>query len=330
MSLMVLPEIANFKTPILPAYSFLITHPSTSRKLVFDLGVREKWDESPKPVVDRIKQGGWNITVEKDVAQTLEENGIPTKDIEAIIWSHYHWDHTGDPARFPGSTSLVVGPGFKGRWPHGWPTKEDASVREDAWEGRELREISFEESNLKIGRFNAVDYFGDGSFYLLDTPGHLLGHLCGLARTTDDTFIFMGGDSAHHAGEIRPTEWNPLPSEIKLTPNPKNFPHMCPGEILQHYVHPEKSAMKHFYSAAPGANEDHDLAEWTTEGVEEFDANENVLVVIAHDASLKDVVDFFPKPANEWKSKDWGKNGRWRFLGDFAEGLEKAKKDGKL
>lgn len=327
---MVTPEIANFKTPILPAYSFLITHPSTHRKLVFDLGVRKNWEESPKPIVDRIKEGGWNITVEKDVAQTLEENGVKTKDIEAIIWSHYHWDHTGDPARFPEGTALVVGPGFKGRWPKGWPTKEDASVSEDAWEGRELREISFEDSKLKIGRFNALDYFGDGSFYLLDTPGHLLGHLCGLARTTNDTFIFMGGDSAHHAGEIRPTEWNPLPSEIKLTPNPKNFPHMCPGEILQYYVHPENSATKHFYSAAPGFNEDHDLAEWTIEGVEEFDANENVLVVIAHDASLKDVVDFFPKPANEWKSKDWGKNGRWRFLGDFTEGLEGAKKDGKF
>ncbi len=32
----------------------------------------------------------------------------------------------------------------------------------------------------------AVDYFGDGSFLPLDGPGHAIGHLCGLARTTVD------------------------------------------------------------------------------------------------------------------------------------------------
>lgn len=292
--------------------------------------MRKDWEGSPKRIVDSIKKGGWKVIVEKDVAQTLEENGVPNKNIEAVIWSHYHWDHTGDPSRFPGSTALIVGPGFKSRWPQGWPTKADASVSEDAWQGRELREISFSESTLKIGRFHAMDYFGDGSFYLLDTPGHLQGHLCGLARTTGDTFIFMGGDAAHHAGEIRPTEWNPLPSSITLKPNSKNFPYMCPGEILLQYIHPEKSATKHFYDAAPGFNEDHDVAAWTIEGVEEFDASEDVFVVIAHDASLKDVVEFFPRSANEWKSKDWGRNGRWRFLGDFSEGLEEARKDGKL
>jgi hypothetical protein len=140
----------------------------------------------------------------------------------------------------------------------------------------------------------------------------------------------MGGDSAHHAGEIRPTQYNPLPAEIRLNPNPPQFPHMCPGELLQQYVHPEQSATKPFYGAAPGFNEDHDVAEWTIEGVEEFDADENVLVVVAHDASLLDVVEFFPKPANEWKSRDWRRKGQWRFLADFSEGLEKARRDGKL
>jgi hypothetical protein len=34
-----------------------------------------------------------------------------------------------------------------------------------------VREISFDESDLEIGGFRALDYFGDGSFYLLDAPG---------------------------------------------------------------------------------------------------------------------------------------------------------------
>lgn len=39
--------------------------------------------------------------------------------------------------------------------------------------GRNLREVNFDtDSNgLRLGRFQAIDYFGDGSFYLLDAPG---------------------------------------------------------------------------------------------------------------------------------------------------------------
>ena len=36
--------------------------------------------------------------------------------------------------------------------------------------GRKTMSIDFKES-LKIGAFHYHDFFGDGSFYLLDTPG---------------------------------------------------------------------------------------------------------------------------------------------------------------
>ena len=328
---MVKPKVGKYSEVTCPCYCFLITHPS-GRNLLFDLGVRKDWENYAPALVSRIKQGGWGVSVEKDVATILEENGIQGKDIEGIIWSHYHWDHTGDPTRFPASTALIVGPGFKSRFPTAYPTDEKAPLTEDAWADRELREISFSSnSGLKIGRFNAFDFFGDGSFYLLDTPGHLLGHLCGLARTTADTFIFMGGDAAHHAGEIRPTEYVPLPHEITLSPPlPEYFPHVCPGEIILSELHPEKSATKPFYRAAEGFNEDTQVAEWTIEGVSEFDAHERVLTVVAHDSSLMDVVDFFPKTANDWRSKEWGRDGRWRFLADFSKGLEEARKTGRL
>ncbi|KAM5476938.1 hypothetical protein MauCBS54593_000209 [Microsporum audouinii] len=62
-----------------------------------------------------------------------------------------------------------------------------ASVLESDSSGLNIRreEISFDDG-LEIGRFRAMDFFGDGSFYLLDAPGHAEGHLCALARTTAD------------------------------------------------------------------------------------------------------------------------------------------------
>ena len=29
-----------------------------------------------------------------------------------------------------------------------------------------------------IGGFRSYDWFGDANFYLLDTPGHTIGHIC--------------------------------------------------------------------------------------------------------------------------------------------------------
>ncbi len=69
-----------------PAFSFLIEHASSGRKLLFDLGVRKDWENSPAMIVKRIKDGGWKVTVEKGVAEILQEGGVAPKDIEAIIW----------------------------------------------------------------------------------------------------------------------------------------------------------------------------------------------------------------------------------------------------
>jgi hypothetical protein len=102
--------------------------------------------------------------------------------------------------------------------------------------------------SLKVGRFGAFDYFGDGSFYLLDSPGHTLGHLCGRARVTPSTFVFMGGDCAHHGGKFRPTEYLLLLKRIKGIPS---LPHGCPGAYLEQHVHPKKSATEPFYEPAP-------------------------------------------------------------------------------
>ena len=87
-----------------------------------------------------------------------------------VLYSHYHWDHSGDPSTFPPSTALVVGPGFKDAFVPAYPTKPGCAIHESDYAGRELREIAFD-GELTIGGFKAFDYFGDGSFYLLDSPG---------------------------------------------------------------------------------------------------------------------------------------------------------------
>lgn len=96
-------------------------------------------------------------------------------------------------------------------------------------------ELDFENEDrwkvVSIGPSKAIDYFEDGSFYLLDAPGHAIGHICALARVTsslgviapgkqheEDSFVLLAGDAVHHVGELRPSPLLPLPAEIKPSP----------------------------------------------------------------------------------------------------------------
>ena len=273
-------------------------------------------------VVNQVVNDKWEVAVDKHVSEILVEHNVPLESIDTVIWSHWHWDHTGDTSTFPPSTSLTVGPGFKNAMTPGYPTNPNALVLESAYKDRDLVEISFDQTpDLKLGRFRAFDYFGDGSFYLLDAPGHAVGHLCGLARTTPDTFVFMGGDICHHGGEMRPTEYLPLPEYI--TPNPlKPRGQPCPGSLFLD-IHPEHSATKRFYHVAEQAvSSDPSEAERSIGKLEEFDGHENVFTVIAHDETLLDVVDFFPKSVNDWKARGYREKGMWEFLKDFKGAIK--------
>ncbi|KIW75189.1 hypothetical protein Z517_11962 [Fonsecaea pedrosoi CBS 271.37] len=311
--------------PKLPSWSFLVEHAS-GKKALFDLGVPPTWKDFSPVTTSHTIAAGWNVTAEKHTVQILEETGIKGEEISSIIWSHWHWDHLGDPSTFPPSTELVVGPGFKEAFFPGYPAKIDAPVRESDFAGREVREIDFTESKLKIEKFDAFDFFGDGSFYLLDTPGHAIGHLCGLARTSSnpDTFIMMGGDLCHHSGELRPSPLLPLPQDSQLQTILQGImPHVpaCPGAVLEHVQHSRGRKLDEpFFIPAMGLHIP--TAIESIKKAQEADADSNVWFIFAHDDSLWGLIDFFPADVNSWKEKGWGAKTKWSFLKDFRPALE--------
>jgi glyoxylase-like metal-dependent hydrolase (beta-lactamase superfamily II) len=319
------PPIKGTERLHCPAFVFLVEH-SSGRKLLFDLGVRKDFEKLPPPIQAYIQQGAVQVTVEKDVLTILNENGVNAKEIEAIIWSHWHWDHTGDPSTFPSSTAVIVGAGVKDVFLPGFPENPQSPLLQTDYEGRELREITFQGPDaLKIGDFDALDYFGDGSFYILDAPGHTIGHLCALARATSDppSFILMGADACHHSGEMRPSKQIPLPETIAPHPLQLKASHACPGAVFESVLRNGDKTAPFYGQKRPGGGffNDPDAADRTIEKIQEFDGAGNVFVVIAHDSHLKDVVDFFPASANDFAAKGWHELARWRFLGDFKEAL---------
>ncbi|KAJ3962610.1 hypothetical protein N0V92_000679 [Colletotrichum tropicale] len=307
-----------------PAYVFLVEHPSSGRKLLFDLGVRKDFKNLAPPIQQWFKESGTTCSVDKDVREILEEGGIQAVELEGIIWSHWHWDHIGDPSRFPKSTALIVGPGFKKILTPGYPTNPGAPLLDSDFAGRELRELSFAESAIRVGSFPAIDYFGDGSFYILDAPGHTVGHVNALARVTTnpDSFILMGADTCHHSAEMRPSKYHPLPGEISPHPFLWGSQMPCPGALFKPILRDEDTTKPFYGVHRPGMLfGDPDAAEETVDRIIEADGSGNTLVVIAHDSHLKDVMKTFPEYANDFLRQGWAQQSRWSFLSDFKDAV---------
>ncbi|KAK7026514.1 hypothetical protein VNI00_015594 [Paramarasmius palmivorus] len=306
----VLPGRENLPVP---TFAFLIEH--GERRIMFDLGIRKDLDKLPPAQLASLSAlPEFNLTVERDVVEQLTDEGIQPSDIDTVIWSHTHLDHIGDMSKFPPTTTLVIGPGSDRA---SYPTMPKAMLLDSDFAGHEIHELSFSDASIVIGGLPALDFFGDGSFYVVDMPGHCPGHIVGLARVTPTTFILLGGDTCHHPGEMRP---NPLVH--------KTFP--CPEHILAS----TRQTVSTKYFSTGGSQ--FDLAKRTTpllsvpsgqsfytdretsiqsiKVLSELDADPNIFVAIAHDITLLGIVDLFPATLDAWKEKGWKEQVMWKFL----------------
>nr|GAT49605.1 predicted protein [Mycena chlorophos] len=153
--------------------------------------------------------------------------------------------------------------------------------------------------------------------------------MTGLVRVTvsPDSFVLLAADTAHHIGVTRP---RPLLAH--------NFP--CPGDVLA----ASRSAISTDYFWSPNSHLGafdlssraspllgiSDVAgslyanpaetQVTLDKLAAFDADEDVLMVIAHDASNVGALPVFPDKLDGWKKEGLKEKLVWRFLemGDFA------------
>ncbi|RAL08780.1 MBL fold metallo-hydrolase [Aspergillus homomorphus CBS 101889] len=307
--------------------AFLIENDALNKKIMFDLGSRKDYWNLPTVAKRGISKILSALKVEKDVGEILKESGVSLEEITSIIWSHYHWDHIGDVAKFPPSTELIVGPGFlkdPALFP-GYPENPNSPVPADAFHDREVVEPDFP---LRVAGYRAMDFFGDGSFYLLDTPGHCVGHICGLARTTKHTFILLGGDICHFAGVIRPTPEVPFPAHFPLETLDSDpfFPVPCPCSIFTDH-HPitqidrEKTPFYDISALEASVFDDPGIAQQSVDQLRRIDALPNVFICIAHDPELVRHLPTLNKSPeadlNEWKRKGWKRKVRWGWVNEL-------------
>ncbi|EIW52357.1 Metallo-hydrolase/oxidoreductase [Trametes versicolor FP-101664 SS1] len=185
------------KSVMSPSLSFSLRHSASGDHLLFDLGIRKKWQTHP-PAVQQLNAGR-EVLALQSVDESLRKGGIEPANVNTVIISHLHWDHVGDTSSFPNAT-FILGGEAEDLITHAYPSDPDSPCLQTAVPLERARFLNAEFTQA-IGPFpRAYDYFGDGSVYIIDAPDHLAGHINVLARTNaTGSWIYLAGDSAHDA-----------------------------------------------------------------------------------------------------------------------------------
>jgi len=317
--MLVQPALDEQKYMRLANYSFLISSSHRRRKALFDLAfMKDVLDRMPpalKAMFAMSEEEVMKLEEVIDIPDALQAHDVELGAVNDIILSHSHIDHFGDPAVFPASTNLVVGPGFKQSNMPGYPENSNAMTLESAYAGRQVNEIAFSNHSPTIGGFRALDFFDDSSFWLLECPGHTGHHIGALCRTTEDSWVFLGADCAHSVAQLRPNRFRQLPSHLSdAVLDESTSPSPCICTLLRQRLREGHDGPAQ--ELAPMLQEDVESARETLEKVKAFDGRDDVMVILAHDPSLLDKVDFFPAHINGWRAKGLAEQLRWSFLKD--------------
>lgn len=124
------PIIKGHETINMPTFSFILKHKGSGKTILFDIGSRKDWWNFAPSVTSLIKAVIPGLNIKKNVDEILTEGGVDIQDVDGIVWSHWHWDHTGDPSKFPSKAEIIVGPGFKQSFMPGYPKNEKSPMLE--------------------------------------------------------------------------------------------------------------------------------------------------------------------------------------------------------
>jgi N-acyl homoserine lactone hydrolase len=162
--------------------------------LLWDTGVPEAtlndpqgWSTLPKLIVYHLDQS---------LTSQLAEIGLKPGDITYVAISHTHGDHIGNVDLFPEATVLMQRAEYN--WIHSNNGPND-NVNQLMALARKLLGTP-KKLQLLDGD---TDVFGDGSVFLISTPGHTPGSQSLLVHLKKSGFIILSGDVAHSAENLR-------------------------------------------------------------------------------------------------------------------------------
>ncbi|WRT69069.1 uncharacterized protein IL334_006052 [Kwoniella shivajii] len=287
--------------------------------LLFDLGFREDPENFAKPVLEqimsvagaipapgpikRLKEYGYDLERLKCVI--ISHKHLDRELLLLQVWisadnqSLKQISASGDLNTLPyPDRPVILGAGARedigkgypddpnGHWESAWFKKyrfvDLPKPETEGFWSKDIRDSSeqIDRTWEPVGCFeHGVDWFGDGSFWLIDAPGHCPGHLMALCRVTSqpDTYVLLAGDAAHHQNMYLPV---PTSEGDYRTP---------------------KSVVDGVVQLA----DDPVVATYTVGQLTRMSQEENVMVILSHERGVQGIIDYFPKDIGKWKERGW-------------------------
>lgn len=187
----------------IPIPAFIVEHPGAGLMLI-DTGFHASLAVDPKanlgPVLGRLFNP--RMGPQEGMPDQLRARGFDPKDVKTVVMTHLHVDHASGVAHFPDATFIVS----EREWHSAAEEKGITAgyVRRQFDHAFDWQTVDFDsdevESFVSFGR--SIDLFGDGSFRLVYTPGHTLGHMSVVLRTRAGEFIVVA-DAAYTMRTLR-------------------------------------------------------------------------------------------------------------------------------
>ncbi|KAH7133867.1 beta-lactamase-like protein [Dactylonectria macrodidyma] len=186
-------------------WCFYLHHKASGRKILWDLGISDDRNLYTPFVLNYHWPSCNPVGPRRCLVDQLADLGVRSEEIDTIIFSHAHWDHCRPvKTEFP-NAKVVFGPGTGAHCSPGHI--RDGEIQPMVqWDSRFFgaRDVctdqyqELEGSWTPWGPFDqALDYLGDGSFWILTAPGHMEGNLAACARLESGELVLLASDCCH-------------------------------------------------------------------------------------------------------------------------------------
>lgn len=135
------------------------------------------------------------VAPDDDIARQLSDDGVDPSSVTHVVLSHLHPDHIGGIRRFPAATFVMTAGQRRSSAAPRLRAGILTGLLPDWFDGAArivLDDEAFRITDVEGVAVRGADLFGDGSYLIVDLPGHADGHIGALV----DGRVLLAGDAA--------------------------------------------------------------------------------------------------------------------------------------